>query len=136
MKQCLTDLGIDLKKGGGQTTEIRPITILNAIGQIKSDEAMGVMSNLSGNDDNNYGRNFQSSSARKFSSKVIKIAHEVHPLYRKTLLAQNSLDFDDLILLTRELLKTNSEVRERMQKRWRHILGMDTSCGESSELWC
>jgi DNA helicase-2/ATP-dependent DNA helicase PcrA len=114
IKQCLTDCGIDLKGSGtrGQA-DIRPVTILNAVGQIKSDEALDVMS---GDRDN------EKSNGRKMSSKVRRIAEEVYPLYRKALLAQNSLDFDDLILMARELLKTNTEVRERMQKRWQHIL--------------
>lgn len=111
INQCLKELDIDLK-GNKNQDAIRPITILNAVGQLKSDEALGVM----------FGDNDDKSSGRKSSLKVRKIAEEVHPLYRKALLSQNSLDFDDLILMTRDLLKTNLDVRERMQKRWNHIL--------------
>ena len=116
IKQCLTECGIDLKGSGtrGQA-DIRPITILNAVGQLKSDEAMGIMFN---NDNNNDER----SNGIKMSKKVRAIATEVYPKYRKVLLSQNSLDFDDLILMTRELLKTNIDARTRMQRRWRHIL--------------
>lgn len=34
----------------------------------------------------------------------------------------NSVDFDDLILLTRDLLKNNEQVREHYQKKWRYFL--------------
>lgn len=114
VKQCLTDAGIDLKGSGKGQTDIRPITILNAVGQLKSDDAMETDSRPSGRD--------EPSSGIKMTSKVRRIAEEVYPLYRTALLSQNSVDFDDLILLTRELLKTNEEVRDRMSNRWQHIL--------------
>ncbi len=114
VKQCLTDAGIDLKGSGKGQTDIRPITILNAVGQLKSDDAMETDSRPNGRD--------EPSSGIKMTSKVRRIAEEVYPLYRTALLSQNSVDFDDLILLTRELLKTNEEVRDRMSNRWQHIL--------------
>ena len=119
IKQCLTERGIDLKGTGraGQS-DIRPVTILNAVSQIKSDEAMGVMFSGASSDDDDGGK----SNGRKMSIKVRRIAEEVYPIYRKALLTQNSLDFDDLILLTRELLKIDPDVRERIQKRWSHVL--------------
>ena len=114
VKQCLTDAGIDLKGSGRGQADIRPITILNAVGQLKSDDAMGV--------DSRGGSDGEPADGIKMTSKVRNIAENVYPLYRTALLSQNSLDFDDLILYTRELLKTNDEVRERMSKRWDHIL--------------
>ena len=116
IKQCLTDAGIDLKGSGRGKPDIRPITILNAVGQLKSDDAMGVDGRASSDDFEDRG------GGVKMTSKVRRIAEDVYPLYRKALLSQNSLDFDDLILLTRELLKTNDDVRERMANRWQHIL--------------
>ena len=114
VRQCLTDAGVDLKGSGRGQADIRPVTILNAVGQLKSDDAMDVDSRSDGQDEKPGGV--------KMTTKVRKIAEDVYPLYRKALLSQNSLDFDDLILYTRELLKTNEDVRERMAKRWTHIL--------------
>ncbi len=116
IKQCLTDCGIDLKGSGRGQADIRPITILNAVGQLKSDDAMEAVSRptAGGGDD--------TATGIKMTAKVRRVAEEVYPMYRKTLVSQNSLDFDDLILLTRELLKTNEDVRERMAKRWQHVL--------------
>lgn len=115
INECLKECNIDLKGGSKNEKSIRPVTVLNAIGQLKSDEAMGLMFSK-GND-----QDFKS-AGRKISLKVRKIAEEIYPRYRKALLARNSLDFDDLILMTRDLLRTNKEVRERMQRRWSHIL--------------
>jgi DNA helicase-2/ATP-dependent DNA helicase PcrA len=113
IKQCLTDAGVVLKGSGRGQADIRPITILNAVGQLKSDDAMEAGTRSKGEEE---------SAGMKMTSKVRRIAEEVYPLYRTALLSQNSVDFDDLILLTRELLKTNIDVRDRMSKRWQHIL--------------
>jgi len=99
--------------GRGQA-DIRPITILNPVGRLKPDDAMEVDSRFDGQDEQPGGV--------KMTTKVRKIAEDVYPLYRKALLSQNSVDFDALILYTREILKTNEDVRERMSKRWTHIL--------------
>lgn len=116
IKKCLTDIGVDLSGDGTRKVDIRPITILNAVGQLKSDEALGIGC-TSGKDD--YSRN---KGGIKMTSKVRKIAEEVYPEYRKALLTQNSLDFDDLILMTRELLRTSPDIQMKMSKRWTHIL--------------
>ncbi|MFM2485435.1 DNA helicase Rep [Celerinatantimonas yamalensis] len=42
--------------------------------------------------------------------------------YQNQLTAYNALDFDDLILMPTLLLKTNSQVRERWQKKIRYLL--------------
>ena len=111
IKQCLSDAGIELKGARGQQ-DIRPITIVNAVGQLKSDDAM----NVDGRDSE------ERPGSIKMTDKVRRIAEEVYPRYRRSLLSQNSVDFDDLILYTRELMKTNEGVRERMSRRWTHIL--------------
>ncbi len=50
-----------------------------------------------------------------------RIAH-IFEIYRKELAKANALDFDDLLLETVRLLKSSSEVRERYNRRYRHIL--------------
>lgn len=120
VKEILKEKGINLKGSGGKT-DIRPITILNAVCAIKSKMMVGAvqMRGRSGvvtedmEDEN---------GIEKMSKKVRNIASEIYPQYRHALLTSNSLDFDDLILLTRELLIVNNEVRENLHRRWNHIL--------------
>ncbi len=47
---------------------------------------------------------------------------EIYSAYQSELARNNALDFDDLILVFTELLKTNEAVRHRLQERFRHIL--------------
>ena len=50
-----------------------------------------------------------------------RIAH-IYESYRKEMLKNNALDFDDLLLETVRLLKSSSEVRERYQRRYKYLL--------------
>ncbi|MBE6098137.1 MAG: DNA helicase PcrA [Schwartzia succinivorans] len=47
---------------------------------------------------------------------------EIYKMYAAELRNNNALDFDDLLLLTVHILKTNDEVREKYQHRFRYIL--------------
>ena len=118
IKECLDECKISLKSGNNNGNDIRPITIVNAVGQIKSIHILSQTGPLTSSKN---GSN-DSQEYEKMTSKVRKIAEEVYPLYRKKLLFQNALDFDDLILLSRELLMVNPTVREALNKRWSHIL--------------
>ena len=51
-----------------------------------------------------------------------RIVAEVYPLYQEALRLNNSLDFDDLLLFTVQLLNENSEVREEYEKKFQYIL--------------
>ena len=118
IKECLDECKISLKSGNNNGNDIRPITIVNAVGQIKSIHILSQTGQLtSSKNSNNNSQEYE-----KMTSKVRKIAEEVYPLYRKKLLFQNALDFDDLILLSRELLMVNPTVRQNLNKRWSHIL--------------
>jgi len=124
VKQSIKDCAIDLKSGG--RTEIRPVTVLNAVGQLKSDDSMrlgfnGHLSSSSGGGDDDT-EDGDGKKGLKMTKRVRDIATQVYPLYRKALLEQNSLDFDDLILKTRELLIFNPRVKENMRRRWKHVL--------------
>ncbi len=61
--------------------------------------------------------NFESSSQDPIGS----IAQDVYPRYQKKLKDSNSVDFDDLIMLTVQLFQTHSEVLEYYQNLWRFI---------------
>lgn len=50
-----------------------------------------------------------------------KIAH-IFEIYRKELFKANALDFDDLLLETVRLLKTDANVRERYNRRYRYVM--------------
>ncbi|MCG9132025.1 DNA helicase PcrA [Candidatus Poribacteria bacterium] len=51
-----------------------------------------------------------------------RVVAEVYPLYQDALRLNNSLDFDDLLLFTVELLRKNTEVREYYQGKFEYIL--------------
>ncbi len=51
-----------------------------------------------------------------------KLIGQVYQLYRKSLAANNALDFDDLLLFPVQLLQQNQDVRSYWHKRFRHIL--------------
>lgn len=47
---------------------------------------------------------------------------EIFSAYQTELARNNALDFDDLILIFTDLMQQNQMVRERMQRRYRHVL--------------
>ena len=47
---------------------------------------------------------------------------DVYDVYQRRLLAANAMDFDDLLMLTVEVLERFPEAREKWQKAWRYIL--------------
>jgi DNA helicase-2/ATP-dependent DNA helicase PcrA len=47
---------------------------------------------------------------------------DVYALYQQRLLTANALDFDDLLMVTANLLQACDDVREAYQERFRHIL--------------
>ena len=51
-----------------------------------------------------------------------RVVAEVYPLYQDALCLNNSLDFDDLLLFTVELLNKNSEVCQFYQSKFEYIL--------------
>ena len=60
-----------------------------------------------------------STKARDYRTQ--KIA-EIYEDYEKQLYANNAIDFDDMLLLTVNLLNTNEEVRKKYFERFTHIL--------------
>ena len=107
LKECIDEAGIDMKK-----TEVKPMRILTSIGAIKEAEAQGIDIFAQYNDAKN----------KKPIPKPLQLAKEIYPLYRQKLLSNNALDFDDLIFMTREVLLTYPDLRERLHRRWPHVL--------------
>lgn len=60
-----------------------------------------------------------STRARDYKSE--KIA-QVYTEYEKQLILNNAMDFDDMLMLTVNLLTTVSEIREKYAQRFKHIL--------------
>lgn len=92
--------------------EIKPVTILNAISRVKSLLARGI-DPFSGKDKEN---------GLRYDTRTIALIREIYMKYREHLFTSNSLDFDDLIEMTRELLFENTDIRQRLHNRWTHIL--------------
>lgn len=57
-----------------------------------------------------------------FNTEPEQIAYEVYKEYRKVLKKNNSVDFDDLLLLPVELFTKNKEVLEHYQEKFQYIL--------------
>ena len=51
-----------------------------------------------------------------------RVVAEVYPLYQDALRLNNSLDFDDLLLFTVELLNKNSDIRQDYENRFEYLL--------------
>ena len=121
LKQVLTEHKIELKSNDtmlrGKSDDIRPITILNAISLLNTEDAV-----LRTPQKNPRKDTISDDIKEKMSRKVRQIAEEIRVPFQKAKYAQNSVDFDDLIFLTRELLLFNSNVREVLHRKWRHIL--------------
>lgn len=122
LKDILKEHNIELKSDdgmsrGGRNDDIRPITILNAISLLNTEDAV-----LRTPQKNSRKDTISEETAEKMSKKVRKIAEEIRVPFQKAKFAQNSVDFDDLIFLTRELLLFHPEVREVLHRRWRHVL--------------
>jgi len=120
LKDVLKEHHIELKGattaalgGRNNAADIRPITVLNALSVLNTEVAMA-RSIQTGSD--------LSDSENKMGKKVRQIATQIRSSFQKAKFSQNSVDFDDLMLLTRELLLRNPEVREILHRRWRHVL--------------
>ncbi|MCU0660111.1 MAG: UvrD-helicase domain-containing protein [Candidatus Pacebacteria bacterium] len=59
--------------------------------------------------------------AEKTSSYIEEVTHAVWEEYEARKKRENSLDFDDLLLLPTLLLKSDAFVREQYQRLWRHV---------------
>lgn len=108
LKNILKEQNIVLKSDSGHPgSDIRPVTILNALSLLNTRDAES---------------HAMEDVMKKMSKKVYRIANEVLPKYKFAKYSENSLDFDDLILLTWELLLNHQDVREQLHRRYRHIL--------------
>jgi DNA helicase-2/ATP-dependent DNA helicase PcrA len=105
VKECLKEQEIDLK-----TLDVKPIEIISGISDIREKFAQ--------NEDP-----FEDKNTRKPGmGRKQRLARKIYYPYREKLLANNAVDFDDLIFMTRELLMDNPDLRQRLHCRWPHVL--------------
>ena len=57
--------------------------------------------------------------ARDFLSRSVA---RIYLAYQKTLIRNQALDFDDLLMRTAQLLQTDAEARRELQERWRYVM--------------
>ncbi len=97
IKKILKDKGYNIK-------EISPSYIRNRISFIKNE----MLSEIE--------------IEKFFNTDVEKIAYEVYKEYQLRIKKNNSVDFDDLLVLPVKLFQSNSEVLEHYQNRFKYIL--------------
>ena len=61
---------------------------------------------------------YQASANNEFKRAVAKI----YEIYEKRLKQENALDFDDLLILSYQVLKENPEICQKYQKQFKHVL--------------
>src|SRR2546428_343404 len=96
IKQAVKELNLDDK-------QYRPVTIQAAISRAKNDML---------------GPEQMAEQAAKYTEMV---AARVYKVYQKLLRANNSVDFDDLLMLTEQLWRREPDVLHHYQMRWQYI---------------
>src|SRR5437588_6607483 len=96
IKQAVKDLNLDEKQN-------KPATMQALISRAKND--------LLGPEQ----------MAEKAVKYIEEVAARVYKVYQRLLRANNSVDFDDLLLLTEQLWRREPEVLRRYQRRWTYL---------------
>src|SRR6266516_727075 len=96
VKQAVRDLNLDEK-------QYKPATMQALISRAKNDLLVPEQ---------------MSEQAAKY---IEEVAARVYKVYQKLLRANNSVDFDDLLLLTEQLWRREPEVLRHYQKRWTYL---------------
>lgn len=84
--------------------------------QFDPSKIMGIISREKGNFVTQ--KEYENKNGNEFFQKIVA---KVWAKYENILTKEKSLDFDDLLLKTAQLLNTNREVREMYQNRWKYI---------------
>lgn len=108
LKQCLKDCNLDLKD-----FNLKPKQLLNILSRLKLE------SSTSQKQEQNQR---QQGGTNKKKEQKDEMTKKVFQAYCSKLLENNCVDFDDLILYTRDLLHHNADVRGQLRQRWTHIL--------------
>lgn len=81
--------------------------------------ARSVLSHISSAKNELLGPEEFAAQAFDFQGKHIA---KVYAVYQRLLRAANAVDFDDLLLLTAQMLRTSTEVRESCRRRWQYLM--------------
>jgi DNA helicase II / ATP-dependent DNA helicase PcrA len=81
--------------------------------------ARSVLSKISAAKNDLLGPDEYATQAFDFNGRTIA---KIYAFYQKALRAANAVDFDDLLLLTAQMLKNNAQVREQCRERWQYLL--------------
>jgi DNA helicase-2/ATP-dependent DNA helicase PcrA len=100
LKRCLTELGVDTKRFSPRGVAAR---ISGAKNQLI--------------DSDSYAR-----TADVEREGIEAVVAEAYPLYEKRMREANAMDFDDLLVLTVNVIELDREVRERWSRTFRHVL--------------
>lgn len=98
MKECVRELGLDEKA-------YAPRSVLSVISNAKN-EMISV-------------EDFRNDFA---SNPRMREVARLYELYQRKLKTNNALDFDDIILLTVDILRNNEDVREKYHEKFKYIL--------------
>lgn len=98
MKECVREFGLDEKA-------YAPRSVLSVISNAKN-EMISV-------------EDFKSDFT---SNPRMREVARLYELYQRKLKTNNALDFDDIILLTVDILKNNEDIREKYQEKFKYIL--------------
>ncbi len=96
IKQAIKELNLDEK-------QYRPATMQGLISRAKNDLLIPAQ------------------MAEQASKYIEEVAARVYKVYQKLLRANNSVDFDDLLLLTEQLWRREPDVLHHYQMRWQYI---------------
>src|SRR6266566_1732506 len=96
IKQAVRDLNLDEK-------QYKPATMQALISRAKNDLLV------------------PEQMAEQAAKYIEEVAARVYKVYQKLLRANNSVDFDDLLLLTEQLWRREPDVLHRYQMRWQYI---------------
>jgi len=114
VKKFMADMKV--ATDGKGSSPVKPRNILSHISVLKANDArVGRLGATNGDGKENDEKG-------KMKAMTERLAREIYPKYCKHLLENNSVDFDDLILLTRDLLVSREEVHLDLQRRWEHVL--------------
>ena len=80
--------------------------------------AMGVLGQISNAKNSGHPRAYFDRHPRQGNIRLI----DVFDRYEETLKAANAVDFDNILLLTRNLLRDHADIREQYQKQFQYIL--------------
>jgi len=103
-------------------TDDQQALIKRAIKELDLDEKQYRVSTIHGHISRAKNEMYGPDQMAELASKYIEeVAARVYKVYQKLLRSNNSVDFDDLLMLTEQLWRRQPDVLERYQRRWQYL---------------